>query len=128
MLEITDAPIPITILKLKPLMVLKNMSLPIQSVPKRCSKDGGFILVAKSVGKLTLIIVPLMKITNKTNAVSAMVKSVFCLRFSELNKPLLYHGVLFILITPQSWVDILINHICYKISYKYKNGADNNNT
>ena len=33
MLEITDAPIPMTILKLKPFIVRVNMSLPIQSVP-----------------------------------------------------------------------------------------------
>ena len=60
-LEIMDAPIPIMILKLKPLRVLMNMSLPIQSVPKIWSNDGGRILILKSVGKLASIIIPLMK-------------------------------------------------------------------
>ena len=98
-LEIMDAPIPIMILKLSPLIVLMNMSLPIQSVPKICSKDGGCILMLKSVGKFALIIIPLMKMTSKSNPVSAIVKSVFCLKFSELNKPLLYHGKSLIILT-----------------------------
>ena len=111
-LEIMDAPIPIMILKLKPLRVLMNMSLPIQSVPKIWSNDGGRILILKSVGKLASIIIPLMKMTAKSNPVSAIVSRVFCLKFKELKSPRLYHGVSLIIFTSQSWVDILINHIC----------------
>ena len=84
--------------------------------------------MVKSVGKLALIITPLMKMTSKTNPVSAMVKSVFCLKFRELNNPLLYHGVLVILITPQSWIYIFVNHISKQVSYKHENGTDNNNS
>jgi hypothetical protein len=98
-LDIIEAANPIMILKLKPFNVLMNMSLPIQSVPNGCSKDGGFILMAKFVGKLASIIYPQINIIAKTNPVIAIVKRVFCLRFKELNKPLLYHGISLIIIT-----------------------------
>ena len=99
-LDIIEAPIPIIILKLKPFIVLMNISLPIQSVPKICANDGGCIFILKSVGKLASIRVPLMKMTSNTNPVSPIVKRVFCLKFRELNNPLLYHGVSLIVLTP----------------------------
>ena len=98
-LEIIDAPIPITILKLKPFIVRINISLPIQSVPKGCENEGACIFIVKSVGKLASIIHPQMKMTNKTRPVRPIVRSVFCLKFKELNKPLLYHGVSVIILT-----------------------------
>ena len=44
-LDIIEAPIPIMILRLNPFIVLTNMSLPIQSVPNKCSKDGGWLML-----------------------------------------------------------------------------------
>lgn len=128
MLDNMEATNPIIILKLRPLIVLVNMSLPIQSVPKICSKDGGCIFMLKFVGKLASVIHPQMKMTSKTKPVSAIVNIVFCLRFRLLNKPLLYHGSSLIILTPQSWVNILVNQISDEITGKYKNCTDDYNS
>ena len=84
--------------------------------------------MVKSVGKLALIIVPQMKIIAKTRPVSPMVKRVFCLRFSELNSPLLYHGSSFIFLTPYSWVNIFIDYVRNEVSYKYECCTDKNDS
>ena len=89
-----------------------------------CANEGACIFMVKSVGKLELIIVPQMKIINKTNPVSPIVKRVFCLKFRELNNPLLYHGISLILFTPYSWINIFIDYVRNEVSYKYKGCAD----
>ena len=97
-LERIDENAPIIILKPRPLIVLVNMSRPIQSVPNRCSNDGACVLEAKfviivdeSMAKL------LMNININNKDVNPMMANVFCLKFIELNG---FKLKLVIIITP----------------------------
>ncbi|OPY19739.1 MAG: hypothetical protein A4E23_01150 [Methanomethylovorans sp. PtaU1.Bin073] len=87
---IVDAKAPINILNPSPPRVLVNISLPIQSVPKGCSREGARFFDPKSVGSDLLSINKLeITIVINNSDINPINRMVLCLRFIPM-KDLLF--------------------------------------
>ncbi len=90
MVLIEEARAPITMLNPSPLRVLTNISLPIQSVPNGCSREGARFFDSKSVDN-ALSSMNVLETTIAINNTDRKLVSimVFCRRLNPPNKPLL---------------------------------------